>query len=217
MLAAELALSLLEGDELRAAQARLRRDPGFADLVTLWQERLVAMTDDIAAVAPARRVKKKLMKRLFPAPRVPLSQRLWVWKGIAFAAMAFAAYLGVQQLARLPQTDPGAVFATQMTAQTVPLQVLAVLDPARGDVAFSRVVGQEPQGRSFEVWAILPGAAPVSLGVLPQAPTLRVQLPEQMLIRAAELTFAISDEPAGGSPTGSPTGDILAASPVIEL
>ncbi len=218
-LAAELVLSLLEGNERQEAADRLARDPAFAALVAAWQERFVAMTDDVEPIAPARRSKKKLMKRVFGTSFVPLSERLWVWKGISFAALALAAFLGVQQLGPEPeQISPRApVYATQLTGEAVTLQVLAVLDPAKGEIALNRVAGQAAGGRDFELWAIVPDAAPVSLGVLPANPSVRIALPPSLVAQAAQITLAISDEPLGGSPTGAPTGDVLAAAPVTEL
>ena len=215
LLAAELVLGLLAGEEQRDALTRSRTEPAFAALVAGWQERFVPMTDAIEPVAPPRRAKKRLLKRLFNAPPVPLSQRLWVWKGLSVAAVAIAAYLGVQQLAVDP--SPDAIYATQLSGTDVPLQVLAVFDSARGDVALSRVAGTEVQGRAFELWAIVPEAAPVSLGVLSADATMRVSLPQELRDRAGELTLAISDEPTGGSPTGAPTGSILAIAPLTEL
>ena len=214
LIAAELALGLLEGDALMQASPRAARDPEFAALIVGWQERLVAMTDAIGPVAPPKRLKKRLLKELFDAPRVPLSERLWVWKGLTLAAVALAAYLGIQQLG--PEVNP-TLYATQLTGEAVPLQVLAVLDPARGDVALSRVAGVEAAGRAFEIWAIVPDAPPVSLGLLQAGATMRVMIPENLRNRGAEITLAISDEPAGGSPTGAPTGDVLAAAALIEI
>ncbi|MCX7567547.1 anti-sigma factor [Sulfitobacter sp. F26169L] len=217
LLAAELVLGLLEGEERLAAQRRVASDVEFAALVAAWQERMVAMTDSIEPVVPPKRVKKRLMKALFNAPAVPLSERIWVWKGLSFAAIALAAYLGIQQLGPEPPVAGDVLYATQLTGETVPLQVLAVLDPLRGDLTVSRVAGEEARGRAFELWAILPQQAPVSLGVLPVDEKMRVVLPNDLRSRAAEITLAISDEPQGGSPTGAPTGAVLAASAVTEI
>lgn len=217
LLAAELVLGLLEGEEQQSALSRSRNEPAFAALVAGWQERFVPLTDDIAPVTPPARVRKRLLKRLFQTRPVPLSQRLWVWKGLSFAALVLAGYLGVQQLGPEVPEAQRALFATQLSGTAVPLEVLAVVDPARGDVVLSRLAGSAPAGRTFELWVIAPQAAPVSLGLLAEGDRLRVALPQDLRARAAELTLAISDEPSGGSPTGAPTGDILAASALTEL
>lgn len=217
LLAAELVLGLLEGAEARGTQTRVTRDMGFAALVAGWQERLVAMTDGIAAVKPPRRVRKRVLKQLFGTPYLPLSERLWVWKGLTLVAAVLAAYLGLQQIGPEQPGADGPLFATQLTGEAVPLQVLAVLDPERGDVALSLIAGTAPDGRAFELWAILPDAAPVSLGLLTADARMRLVLPEALRARAGQITLAISDEPAGGSTTGAPTGDVLAAAAVTEL
>jgi anti-sigma-K factor RskA len=69
----------------------------------------------------------------------------------------------------------------------------------------------------LELWAILPGQAPISLGVLPDSETARILVPAALRSQAAQFTLAITDEPLGGSPTGGPTGDVLAAGPMTTL
>ncbi|MEL7298689.1 MAG: anti-sigma factor [Pseudomonadota bacterium] len=65
-------------------------------------------------------------------------------------------------------------------------------------------------GLIYQLWAVPPGgAAPQSLGLLGDGQVSRLELSESQydaLINATVL--AISIEPAGGSPTGAPTGPI---------
>jgi anti-sigma-K factor RskA len=61
------------------------------------------------------------------------------------------------------------------------------------------------------LWLIAEGGAPVSLGLLePQGPS-RITVPDDLRPVLAGATLAVSDEPPGGSPTGQPTGAVLAA------
>jgi anti-sigma-K factor RskA len=65
--------------------------------------------------------------------------------------------------------------------------------------------------RAYELWA-LPGegAAPVSLGLMPQTGRRTLQLNDaQRLALSRSRQIAISLEPWGGSPTGAPTGPVL--------
>lgn len=217
MLAAEFALGLLQGAELDSARGKMVADRNFARLVADWQECLVAMTDGVDPVKPSRKARRALLKRLFPEPKVPLSQRVWVWKGASFAALLMAGYLGLQVMG--PQGGDGTepIFAAQLASENNSLHVMAVMDPIRGGVALHRVAGGAKPGRSLELWAILPDQAPISLGTLPIHDRGRLLVPDNLLEHAAKITFAISDEPLGGSPTGSPTGDVLAASMVNAL
>jgi anti-sigma-K factor RskA len=217
MLAAELALGLLEGEVHEAARIRVLRERGFARRVADWQERLAGMTDDIAPVMPPARSRKALMARLFPARRAPLMQRLWVWQGISFAALATVAFLAVPLLQEAPELSPDEVYATRMVAEDSALELLAVMDMSRGDIALRRVAGTAPEGRVLELWAILPDRAPISLGVLPEGDVSRVALPTDLAPEAAQITLAITDEPPGGAPGGVPSGAVMAAGAVAEL
>ena len=86
----------------------------------------------------------------------------------------------------------------------------AVYDGADGTLRLTRTDGVAEPGRALELWAIAPDSAPVSLGLLGADAQGRVTLPEALRGEAGAITFAISDEPAGGSPTGAPTGAVLA-------
>ncbi|XDA97500.1 anti-sigma factor [Sulfitobacter sp. LCG007] len=211
-LAAEYALGLTPEGERKAVRERSFRNPDFANAVALWHERLAAMTDDIDPVRPPRRVERAIRARLFGAGHVPLLRRAGFWQGGSLAAIALAGFIGFRQL---DQGAPVPIYATQITGEEV--TVLAVYDPLRDGLALNRTAGNARPGRVLEVWAIAPDAAPVSLGLLPESGTVHVQLPEDLKPIAGQLTLAVSDEPPGGSPTGSPTGDVLAAGEVSEL
>ena len=81
-----------------------------------------------------------------------------------------------------------------------------------------RVVGAVTRDASkgYELWALPRGGGkPVSLGLLPQGGALDRQLtaPQLAALQSAD-KLAVSVEPAGGSPTGQPTGPIVIIAPV---
>ncbi|MGY9038609.1 MAG: anti-sigma factor, partial [Rhodobacterales bacterium] len=209
---------LSSDDDMIAARRRIGTERDFADRVVFWQERMTAMTDGIDPVAPPARIKKKLMAQVFPKQRVTILQRLWLWQGVAMASLLFAGYLGVQLLEANTRPDgQPIVLAAQLVSESSPLEMLAVIEPVKHEIALRRVAGEPIPGRVFEVWAILPDQTPVSLGVLPDSETTRILVPAELRSRAAQITLAISDEPIGGSPTGAPTGAVLAAGAMSEL
>jgi anti-sigma-K factor RskA len=56
------------------------------------------------------------------------------------------------------------------------------------------------------------------LGILATDETINeIIIPESLRIKMVGATLAISDEPAGGSPTGAPTGAVLAAGEITTL
>ena len=94
--------------------------------------------------------------------------------------------------------------------------VLITFDPKHKRLSLQRVGGyQEAADRSLQLWALPPGTAPRSLGVL---------TPERLLQLAAEESavrevpaLAISLEPLGGVPgERGPTGPVLFHGPLIQ-
>jgi len=198
LLAAEYVLGVLEAEARAMATARLRTDAAFAAAVHAWETRLDGLNDGFAE-APAPDLMPAIEARLFPTATAPRPRRTWF--GLA-AAGALVAGLAVAALF-LNQTGP---------AQAPLLTTLAAADLAyevRADgetLQVTRIAGAPaPQGQVHELWAIAPGgAAPVSLGLLGEAPlTLRYPVPPPGWV------LAVSVEPAGGSPTGAPTGPVI--------
>ena len=68
-----------------------------------------------------------------------------------------------------------------------------------------------PQGRSAQLWSIGADATPHPLGVFDGAPGARIPIGGGNMARIAQgVTLAVSIEPKGGSPTGLPTGPVIA-------
>ena len=67
----------------------------------------------------------------------------------------------------------------------------------------------------MELWLIPSHGVPRSIGVIPVVERTAMALSPQIFAAlAAGTTLAISDEPAGGSPTGQPTWLVLATGAV---
>ena len=216
ILAAEYALGLLEGEDARAAHARTLTEPVFAANVLFWQERLAILADEIAPVAPSRAAKKRLMARVFGTGR----RRGWfgsagLWRGATLASLLLVAVLGYQVATydRIPT-----LYTTELVSDDGTLRVLAVYDSVTGHIRITRTDGAAGEGRDLELWAIADGQAPVPVGILPDD-TVRAgyEVPEAVRGSLSGLTLAISDEPDGGSPTGQPTGAVLAVGTVEEI
>ena len=212
-LAAEYTLGTLRGRARRRFE-RLCLDSGAArSAVYRWEDHWSALSRGVPPVEPSPQVWAAVSRRLFgddavsgAAPRIrrPRTWQLAVAAGLV--AIALITGLIVRQLAP-PPLQTLAVLSTD-TAHPVwrlerrlPLTALTV-----------EVVGTVPPaaGKSYELWALPRGEAPVSLGLLPAAGRVEHTLSERQrtALLAAE-KVAVSVEPAGGSPTGSPTGPIV--------
>jgi anti-sigma-K factor RskA len=216
-IAAEFALGLLEGEALQAAHARIKSDPDFAQDVAAWQESFATLADGIKEVAPPEHVRKQLMLRLFGASEThSLWARVGLWQAISLTSIAAAAFFAYQSLTMDTQLAPS-FYVTELAAENDTLRVLAVLDETSATLKLTRSAGQPAIGRAFELWAIVGETAPVSLGLLPTEPTAQITLPDGLRDNFEGVVLAISDEPATGSPSGQPTGAVLAVGSLAKL
>lgn len=215
--AAEYVLGLLPEAEARAFRARIALEPALRTAVLGWERRFAAMAErEVEPVAPPAGVEAQIMARLTRhAPR-PWWQRLSLWRGglalLGAALIALAVLVYTDGPGREGQPD----LTARIAAEDDSLVLTAALDLDEGTLLLSREAGQVAVGRVQELWLIAGEAAPVSLGLLADSGDTRVTVPEALRPLFAGAILAVSDEPPGGSPTGAPTGDVLAIGPVTE-
>lgn len=213
-LAAEYVLGTLRGGARRRFDALLPAHPLLGRAVADWQARLAPLADSVPAVEPSGAVWRGIEARLFPdrsvaADAAPWWRRLGLWQGLAFAATVAAIGLGVL-LNQPPPVQPPIVIvlnANPDAAGVLPARFVASVTPD-GRALVLRPVDAVAldANRALELWAVPGQGAPRSLGLVrPNEATtvLRTQLLQ------GTAAFAVSLEPAGGSPTGAPTGPIV--------
>lgn len=211
LFAAEYVLGVLAANEREIASRRIDADAAFARLVDAWEARLSPMADAYPETEPPIRVKEALDRRLFVAePRAGLWSSLTFWRGLAAASVAaLAIYIAVPYL-NAPAEQPRLI--ASLAADGSDVSYLAVYDAARREVGLSHVSGERAAGKDFELWMIEGKNAPVSMGVIPAGQTARMTISPAVQERLAQgAVLAVSLEPAGGSPTGQPTGPVVAA------
>lgn len=228
-LAGEHAIGLLQGAERRAAERRIDRDAGFAADVDAWNQRLAPLYDTIDPVEPPPgiwpRIAEELgrMRRLGRVHRpaaTPKGRRvsgIWQWiglSGMGLAAASLAALILVT--ANLGAVvDAGrqdAILAgTLANDQGEPLFTVVFYHEEGHDIAtLIPVARQDDGGRVPELWLVPPGgAAPRSLGVLHASQPILLDIADRA-VGMPDTALAISLEPPGGSPTGLPTGPVVA-------
>lgn len=227
-LAAEYALGVLAGAELGRARELARTDAGFRDQVARWSGRLAPMLEEADSADPPAAAWQEIQRRVGEGGDagnvVHLRRRVNRWRGIAAAMSALAACLAVfivvrpvpPPLAPRPVERPAAAAApllAMLDNEGKGTQVVATWDPAarRLILAVTGDMKSDPR-HSHELWVIPPNGKPVSLGTMGDAKQTHVQLADalaELLQQGA--TIAISVEPRGGSPTGAPTGPVVAA------
>lgn len=210
LLAAEYALGLLEGAERQAAEQRLVLDPDFAAAVEHWRQRLAPLATEVAPLSPPAELWARIAGRLGETSNLielRLRRSLTLWRGASAVAMAVAAALAVALIWPRPQPHPASPLLMAKLSGTQGVYV-AMFDPVRRQYVLAPVSVAATPGRSPELWLIPTGGKPIALGVA--AFEHVAGLSPQAGQAGAGATLAVSIEPEGGSPTGQPTGPVVA-------
>jgi anti-sigma-K factor RskA len=218
LLAAELAMGLLDGETRAQAEALAAADPDFRAAVARWSGRLAPMLDEIGPAAPPERLWRRIEAEIAPAPSnvVQLRRKVNLWRGYSLAATAIAASLALILVAR-PSSPPTAqrpTLVAMMQAEDSPARLVATYDPLTRRLIVQAAAGMAPAaGHAHELWLIpAKGGKPHPMGIVSATAPNKMDVPMPMAGEVAEgATFAISVEPPSGSPTGVPTGPVIAA------
>jgi anti-sigma-K factor RskA len=227
LLAAEYALGVLAGAERAEAERLIGADPAFAAAVAEWQERLSPLIEEIDPVAPDAAVWERINAALDGeggrAGNVhQLHRRLTLWRTYSAAISAVAAALllaigldtfgtgegraPVQEAAR-----PQPLLVANVAAEDRSAAFVVSYDPSGRTLLVSPAVATPAPGHDHELWLIAGSGAPRSLGLVASAAPHRLAVPAALLPHfRRDATIAISVEPVGGSPTGQPTGPVVA-------
>jgi anti-sigma-K factor RskA len=232
--AGEYVLGLLEGEALLRARGRLTADPAFAFDVEAWEARFAPLTETVTDVTPPTRVWARVEAGLegasnvisFSTKKPALVSTVGFWRGATAASLALAAAsLLVVVMPRPPAPTPIAapaaptavLAATLADASGKPLYA-ATLDPDRRGVTIIPLTKVKLGDRTPELWVIPTGGAPKPVGLMKAGgPHLVSASPAILSQTSADVVMAVSLEPAGGSPTGLPTGPVIATGKLTAL
>jgi anti-sigma-K factor RskA len=219
-LADEYVVGTLAGRARRRFERLSETHAAARDAVRQAEDRLVALSVALTPVEPRAETWTRIVSRTggtdragvetaTPQKRARLPANRW-----ALAAAFAIAVVGLSWLVFQQEPRPTALasVAVEGGAELWALEVFG--DRDRLTARVTGAIKQEP-GRSYELWALPEGGAPVSLGLLPAAGELDRELTaaQQTALRTAT-KVAVSLEPAGGSTTGAPTGPVLYVAPL---
>ncbi|MGH8796674.1 MAG: anti-sigma factor [Caldimonas sp.] len=229
-LACAFVVGTLRGPARRRFETLLPAHPALRAATHAWQERLMPLTVVIAPEAPTARVWQRIEARIdgavagatgsnassSSALHRGAGSRLAFWRGLsAFAGIA-AVVLAVLLISPQPVQPPIVVVlsATGAPAGSVAPASFVASISADGRALVTRPlvrVGLQAD-RALELWAIPAGGAPRSLGLISASGATVLQKRQEL--EGAD-ALAVSLEPAGGSPTGAPTGPVLYAGKLV--
>jgi anti-sigma-K factor RskA len=225
LVADEFILGLLDASDHAAVEAALETDPSLRAAVAASQERFLAL--DLSArpaeISPDmwQRIESSLAAQppappavgeqapLTSGPTSPANDNAAArWRLATLSSLAASVLLAVGLGWSLTNAPEPKVIAVLLDTSGTPLALVEDFGDARARVT-PLVDFPVPEGRTMQVWT-LPSQemGPVSLGLLASSETAVLSGPVLPAPHEDQL-YEITIEPAGGSPTGRPTGPIL--------
>ncbi|WP_439497679.1 anti-sigma factor [Bosea sp. (in: a-proteobacteria)] len=232
-LAGEYVLGLIEGADLAAFDRRLESDSDLAAAVERWRAHFAAIDATVTPIAPppglwsrieadlagvAQAPVRAAAEAVRPSPRGTTSpasrlqdwwNSLFVWRGAALAGALAAIVLAVGLVGALDRARRQPVMvAVLMTEASVAAAVVHTFADGRVEMLPLQAI-DVPEGKALEIWTLWDRAVgPRSVGLIDQARSTPLRLDNLPL--GKDQLFEITLEPATGSPTGRPTGPIIA-------
>lgn len=219
---AEYVLGVLDADARADVEREIASNGAAAAAVELWRRRLLPLAQEIAQREPPPHVWAQIRSALqFDAPAAgrPRDARPGIWGSLPFwhrlslatSALAAACIVALLLLVRHPA--PAVPYmASTLTQTDGRIGWTATMDIEKARLI---IVPGAPQsfttGRAPELWLIAKGEKPIAVGMISAGRPVTLPLGPALLSRVGPTAvLAVSVEPPGGSPTGQPTGPVIA-------
>ncbi|OAP41221.1 anti-sigma factor [Sinorhizobium glycinis] len=213
VIAGEYVLGVLSAEDRRKVEARMATDGDFAAMVLRWRNNLASLDSAYETIAPPRALPAVERRPLHGG--VGDSTGLWssvsFWRSLAIASLAALAVLVISLAGLFGGGSGGRPLVAELTGQGISVGLVAQFDVGSGRLRLTPVAASQSGEKSLELWLLRGNDPAISLGVMPQSGEGEFRVPPSMRTKITEgSTLAVSLEPRGGSPTGSPSGPVLA-------
>jgi anti-sigma-K factor RskA len=222
-IAAEYVLGTLTSRARTRVASLIAADPRWGETVRAWEERLLPLAESLSQVAPPARVWTAIQSRIQGRASTESAHgtvwtNLGLWRGLTLAGFATALALALVVLTP-PREAPIETMVAVLAGQDAKPVFVASADRAGRILTVKAIEPVQPGAdRALELWALPSSGNPRSLGLIPATGLTRLTLPAPAGTALQSIpALAVSLEPAGGSPTGLPTGPVLYSGPIQRL
>jgi anti-sigma-K factor RskA len=226
LLIAEYVLGVLGREGRERVEAMIALDPRHERTMAKWQAHFAEWLSQLPASSPPIGAWRAIEQQLFGSASRPPSRAsgwwnnlgLWRWTTAALAAGLLASVLTLQQPVSGPQPTPGPALLARLDQSDGNTLFAAAINPDRRGVLFVSTGHADWPGKSAEAWVIASDGKPRSLGVLPANASATLSVPPQLAdLLASGAVLAVTLEPLNGSPSGLPTGPVVAQGKISSL
>lgn len=226
MLAGEYVLGTLDAAQRRAIASRLSHDPALQARVQAWEARLFPLVTLVAPQPPSPslwlRIAASVSATAKPVQKTAARWWHWnslvLWRGLAGASFSAAVVLSALLLhpATLPTPKERYFVVLAAPQNQTPGWLVQAYDA--GQLRLVPLGSMPvPAEKSLQFWTKADDwSAPVSLGLVSPGEVIEVPVHQLPPLQANQL-FELTLEPAGGSPSGRPTGPIQFIGRAVQL
>lgn len=217
---AEYVLGVLTAEERKEVESRIETDPDHALALDRWNQRLAPLCEAIPDAQPPGYLWARICGELAldppakarPETRRPFFGNLRFWRWLSAAGLTAAVVLGIALLNdRSIEPTSDLMLNAALKSEAGQTAFVATLDQARRQLVVTPLGAVASDDRVAELWLIADGEQPRSLGLLSDESAVSITVPEDLVSLAqVSSVFAVSLEPPGGSPSGAPTGPVIA-------
>jgi len=218
-LAAEYVLGTLHGKARTRFERLSLSNSLIQDRILYWETQLFPLHDSVKPMMPSAQVWENIVSRISTSRHKAESfwEKIGTWRAVSFA-MSLVIILTVMNVNLLkpiaPLTPESAIaqYVTVLATKDSQAAWIVRLYTDSGKVTAQALKTTKPGlQKAFELW-MLPGggASPQSVGLMPSSGEKELVLSDPLMkVLLNTNALAVSLEPAGGSPTGLPTGPVL--------
>lgn len=240
ILAGEYALGTLDAKERTEAERLLRSDPAFARSVRDWERRFSPLAEASAPIKPPASAWARIESALstehstetassggpladLAGQLVELKRSLSIWRYATMSAVAAAVALAFVWLGGLQSpfqpSVPDERYVAMLKSDDGKMGFVVTMDMNGKQFAIKPVSAKQPEGQSYELWAIMKDQKkPMTLGLVGTSAYAMMDAPPMLdreeLDKGVEL--AVSMEPKGGAPKGQPMGPVMFAGLLVK-
>lgn len=214
-LAARYVLGSMRGQARRKFQRLLMEQPKLRDEVTFWEQHLNELAEQLPEKSAPKHTWDAIERRLGWRRQKATSGSGWRWLSAALATLLVVVMLSQTLLAPMPGVPEAERIAVIQSSEARTLWLLEQRDQVLDVAAVGAITPLTNE--DYELW-MLPagGAAPISLGLLPQQGTRTLKVPANVDLQNIA-ALAVSREPLGGSPLAVPSGPVLFTTDFIKV
>ena len=226
-LAAEYVVGTLPSDERARVSTQRLNDRELDAAILRWEQHLAPLLENVAPVSPPGDLLARIQSEVSQTARVvsleqhrrTVAAKTRPWRIATGAMSALAASLAGFLVWTAPtQTSMNPKYVAVIQEQSQSPAFLMTIDMKSHMCAIKSVISPPQPDKSYQLWMVHESwTQPKSLGLIAKndmevMPMSRDIEPDLYM----NATFAVSLEPAGGSPTGIPTGPVMYAGRLMQ-